>query len=169
MVNKKTMSDWIIEWGQIGFLVWAVPLVNLPSPSSKGSSQWRQAQYRKHSRRPSSQLRVNKLPTVLIFLLCRCATGEAWHEVMLACMYGKKCDPKSDYLPGEEYTCGSNFAIIYFMSFYMLCAFLVKQHTCSQALNIKEQLNTCFSLNTVHKVPAICTSRTYTFHSWPTV
>ncbi|GLD65946.1 dihydropyridine-sensitive L-type skeletal muscle calcium channel subunit alpha-1-like protein [Lates japonicus] len=44
---------------------------------------------------------------------------------MLACMYGKRCDPKSDYLPGEEYTCGSNFAIIYFMSFYMLCAFLI--------------------------------------------
>lgn len=63
---------------------------------------------------------------VLISLFCRCATVEAWHEVMLACMYGKKCDPKSDYLPGEEYTCGSNFAIIYFMSFYMLCAFLVK-------------------------------------------
>ncbi|CAN9512133.1 unnamed protein product [Ophioblennius macclurei] len=60
-----------------------------------------------------------------VLLLFRCATGEAWHEVMLASMYGKKCDPKSDYLPGEEFTCGSNFAIIYFMSFYMLCAFLI--------------------------------------------
>uniref|UniRef100_UPI0037E81493 dihydropyridine-sensitive L-type skeletal muscle calcium channel subunit alpha-1-like isoform X2 n=1 Tax=Semicossyphus pulcher TaxID=241346 RepID=UPI0037E81493 len=60
-----------------------------------------------------------------VLLLFRCATGEAWHEVMLASMYGKKCDPKSDYLPGEENTCGSNFAIIYFMSFYMLCAFLI--------------------------------------------
>uniref|UniRef100_A0A8C5FW59 Voltage-dependent L-type calcium channel subunit alpha n=1 Tax=Gadus morhua TaxID=8049 RepID=A0A8C5FW59_GADMO len=60
-----------------------------------------------------------------VLLLFRCATGEAWHEVMLACMYGKRCDPKSDYLPGEENTCGANFAIIYFMSFYMLCAFLI--------------------------------------------
>ncbi|XP_058487683.1 dihydropyridine-sensitive L-type skeletal muscle calcium channel subunit alpha-1-like [Solea solea] len=60
-----------------------------------------------------------------VLLLFRCATGEAWHEVMLGCMYGKRCDPKSDYLPGEEYTCGANFAIIYFMSFYMLCAFLI--------------------------------------------
>ncbi|XP_028297269.1 dihydropyridine-sensitive L-type skeletal muscle calcium channel subunit alpha-1-like isoform X2 [Gouania willdenowi] len=60
-----------------------------------------------------------------VLLLFRCATGEAWHEVMLGSMYGKKCDPKSDYLPGEEFTCGSNFAIIYFMSFYMLCAFLI--------------------------------------------
>uniref|UniRef100_A0A8C7U921 Voltage-dependent L-type calcium channel subunit alpha n=1 Tax=Oncorhynchus mykiss TaxID=8022 RepID=A0A8C7U921_ONCMY len=60
-----------------------------------------------------------------VLLLFRCATGEAWQEVMLACLYGKRCDPKSDYLPGEEMTCGASFAIIYFMSFYMLCAFLI--------------------------------------------
>ncbi|KAG8128176.1 hypothetical protein E2320_015039, partial [Naja naja] len=54
-----------------------------------------------------------------------CATGEAWQDIMLACMPGKRCDPESDYNPGEEYTCGSNFAIIYFISFYMLCAFLI--------------------------------------------
>ncbi|KAJ8260254.1 hypothetical protein GJAV_G00178840 [Gymnothorax javanicus] len=60
-----------------------------------------------------------------VLLLFRCATGEAWQEIMLACMYGKRCDPKSEYLPGEEYTCGSSFAIMYFMSFYMLCAFLI--------------------------------------------
>lgn len=48
---------------------------------------------------------------------------------MLACLPGKLCDPESDYNPGEEYTCGSNFAIVYFISFYMLCAFLVSdQH-----------------------------------------
>lgn len=57
--------------------------------------------------------------------LNRCATGEAWQEIMLACLPGKLCDPDSDYNPGEEYTCGSNFAIVYFISFYMLCAFLV--------------------------------------------
>ncbi|TNN30913.1 Voltage-dependent L-type calcium channel subunit alpha-1S [Liparis tanakae] len=44
---------------------------------------------------------------------------------MLACMYGQRCDPKSDFLPGEEFTCGANFSIVYFMSFYMLCAFLI--------------------------------------------
>ncbi|TRY91912.1 hypothetical protein DNTS_029630 [Danionella cerebrum] len=60
-----------------------------------------------------------------VLLLFRCATGEGWHEVMLGCLYGQRCDPKSEYLPGEEYTCGSGFAILYFMSFYMLCAFLV--------------------------------------------
>ncbi|KAM6177084.1 voltage-dependent L-type calcium channel subunit alpha-1D isoform 2-T2 [Erethizon dorsatum] len=60
-----------------------------------------------------------------VLLLFRCATGEAWQEIMLACLPGKLCDPESDYNPGEEYTCGSNFAIIYFISFYMLCAFLI--------------------------------------------
>ncbi|XP_041712697.1 dihydropyridine-sensitive L-type skeletal muscle calcium channel subunit alpha-1 isoform X4 [Coregonus clupeaformis] len=60
-----------------------------------------------------------------VLLLFRCATGEAWQEVMVASMYGKKCDPKSDFLPGEEYTCGASFAVFYFMSFYMLCAFLI--------------------------------------------
>lgn len=61
-----------------------------------------------------------------VSLLCfRCATGEAWQEIMLACLPGKLCDSESDYNPGEERTCGSGFAIIYFISFYMLCAFLV--------------------------------------------
>lgn len=55
----------------------------------------------------------------------RCATGEAWQEILLACRYGQLCDPESDYLPGEEYTCGTDFAYYYFISFYMLCAFLV--------------------------------------------
>uniref|UniRef100_A0A8C6P3N8 Voltage-dependent L-type calcium channel subunit alpha n=1 Tax=Nothobranchius furzeri TaxID=105023 RepID=A0A8C6P3N8_NOTFU len=60
-----------------------------------------------------------------VLLLFRCATGEAWQEIMLACMPGKLCDPESDYNPGEEMTCGSGFAIIYFITFYMLCAFLI--------------------------------------------
>ncbi|KAG9328944.1 hypothetical protein JZ751_009134, partial [Albula glossodonta] len=60
-----------------------------------------------------------------VLLLFRCATGEAWQEIMLACLPGKLCDAESDYNPGEERTCGSGFAIIYFISFYMLCAFLI--------------------------------------------
>ncbi|XP_027488820.1 voltage-dependent L-type calcium channel subunit alpha-1D-like, partial [Corapipo altera] len=54
-----------------------------------------------------------------------CATGEAWQEIMLASLPGKRCDPESDAEPGEEFTCGSNFAIAYFISFFMLCAFLI--------------------------------------------
>ncbi|XP_053529887.1 calcium channel, voltage-dependent, L type, alpha 1D subunit, a isoform X3 [Ictalurus punctatus] len=60
-----------------------------------------------------------------VLLLFRCATGEAWQEIMLACLSGKLCDPESDYNPGEEMTCGSGFAIVYFITFYMLCAFLI--------------------------------------------
>lgn len=48
---------------------------------------------------------------------------------MLASLPGKRCDPESDYEPGEEFSCGSNFAIVYFISFFMLCAFLVRTHT----------------------------------------
>ncbi|KAJ8370159.1 hypothetical protein SKAU_G00101870 [Synaphobranchus kaupii] len=60
-----------------------------------------------------------------VLLLFRCATGEAWQEIMLASLPGKRCDPESDYELGEEFSCGSNFAIVYFISFFMLCAFLI--------------------------------------------
>ncbi|TFJ95908.1 Voltage-dependent L-type calcium channel subunit alpha-1F [Platysternon megacephalum] len=60
-----------------------------------------------------------------VLLLFRCATGEAWQEIMLGSLPGKRCDPESDVGPGEEFTCGSHFAIVYFISFFMLCAFLI--------------------------------------------
>ncbi|KAI5135332.1 Voltage-Dependent L-Type Calcium Channel Subunit Alpha-1F [Manis pentadactyla] len=60
-----------------------------------------------------------------VLLLFRCATGEAWQEIMLASLPGNRCDPDSDVSPGEEFTCGSNFATAYFISFFMLCAFLI--------------------------------------------
>ncbi|KAM7134266.1 LOW QUALITY PROTEIN: voltage-dependent L-type calcium channel subunit alpha-1D-like [Macrochelys suwanniensis] len=60
-----------------------------------------------------------------VLLLFRCATGEAWQEIMLSSLPGKRCDPESDVGPGEEFTCGSHFAIVYFISFFMLCAFLI--------------------------------------------
>ncbi|KAJ7329183.1 hypothetical protein JRQ81_015357, partial [Phrynocephalus forsythii] len=62
-----------------------------------------------------------------VLLLFRCATGEAWQEIMLACLPDKKCDPDS-FEPNNssegEHSCGSGFAVFYFISFYMLCAFL---------------------------------------------
>ncbi|XP_076859962.1 calcium channel, voltage-dependent, L type, alpha 1S subunit, b [Brachyhypopomus gauderio] len=60
-----------------------------------------------------------------ILVLFRCSTGEAWQKLMLACMSGKLCDPKSDYGPGEEHSCGTNFAVFYFLSFNMICSFLI--------------------------------------------
>ncbi|KAJ8008810.1 hypothetical protein DPEC_G00082290, partial [Dallia pectoralis] len=55
-------------------------------------------------------------------LLFRCATGEAWQEIMLACTPAM-CEKGSDV--ANEDQCGSHFAIFYFVSFYMLCAFLI--------------------------------------------
>ncbi|XP_078798393.1 voltage-dependent L-type calcium channel subunit alpha-1C isoform X29 [Oryzias latipes] len=61
-----------------------------------------------------------------VLLLFRCATGEAWQEIMLACSPNRPCEKGStneNSTASEE--CGSQFAIIYFVSFYMLCAFLI--------------------------------------------
>uniref|UniRef100_A0A2K6FTE4 Voltage-dependent L-type calcium channel subunit alpha n=1 Tax=Propithecus coquereli TaxID=379532 RepID=A0A2K6FTE4_PROCO len=62
-----------------------------------------------------------------VLLLFRCATGEAWQDIMLACMPGKKCAPESEPSNSTEgeAPCGSSFAVFYFISFYMLCAFLI--------------------------------------------
>ncbi|XP_026087870.1 voltage-dependent L-type calcium channel subunit alpha-1C isoform X2 [Carassius auratus] len=59
-----------------------------------------------------------------VLLLFRCATGEAWQEIMLACAPDRPCEKGSEVNHNSEH-CGSNFAIIYFVSFYMLCAFLI--------------------------------------------
>ncbi|XP_054865938.1 calcium channel, voltage-dependent, P/Q type, alpha 1A subunit, b isoform X12 [Amphiprion ocellaris] len=57
-----------------------------------------------------------------LMLLFRSATGEAWHEIMLACLGGKECDPASG---NTEPECGSTFAYTYFVSFIFLCSFLM--------------------------------------------
>uniref|UniRef100_A0A8C2F713 Voltage-dependent L-type calcium channel subunit alpha n=1 Tax=Cyprinus carpio TaxID=7962 RepID=A0A8C2F713_CYPCA len=59
-----------------------------------------------------------------VLLLFRCATGEAWQEIMLACSPNRPCEKGSEVSHNSE-DCGSHFAIIYFVSFYMLCAFLI--------------------------------------------
>lgn len=61
-------------------------------------------------------------------LSVRCATGEAWQEIMLACSLDRPCEKGStneNNMTRTDEDCGSQFAIIYFVSFYMLCAFLV--------------------------------------------
>uniref|UniRef100_A0A3B3V162 Voltage-dependent N-type calcium channel subunit alpha-1B n=1 Tax=Poecilia latipinna TaxID=48699 RepID=A0A3B3V162_9TELE len=55
-------------------------------------------------------------------LLFRSATGEAWHEIMLACLSNRPCDKLSGS-SGKE--CGSDFAYFYFVSFIFLCSFLM--------------------------------------------
>lgn len=56
-------------------------------------------------------------------VLFRSATGESWQMIMLSCTPEKaKCD-KAVNNPNE--TCGSNVAYMYFISFYILCSFLI--------------------------------------------
>ena len=50
------------------------------------------------------------------------SSGEAWQEIMLACVDGP-CDPHIK--DPDEVGCGTVFAIPYFVSFYVLCSFLV--------------------------------------------
>eukprot|EP00795_Rhopilema_esculentum_P010830 gene10830-19646_t len=59
-----------------------------------------------------------------IQVLFRSATGENWHKIMLACTAPAKCDTS---IKGktEDMTCGSNFALAYFISFIFFCSFLM--------------------------------------------
>uniref|UniRef100_A0A8C1XMC6 Voltage-dependent N-type calcium channel subunit alpha n=1 Tax=Cyprinus carpio TaxID=7962 RepID=A0A8C1XMC6_CYPCA len=62
----------------------------------------------------------NNFRTFIMALMS--ATGEAWHEIMLACLGGMECDESSG---NEGSECGSNFAYAYFVSFIFLCSFLM--------------------------------------------
>ncbi|XP_047134676.1 voltage-dependent N-type calcium channel subunit alpha-1B isoform X1 [Hydra vulgaris] len=57
-------------------------------------------------------------------VLFRAATGENWHNIMLACTSKAKCDQKLAAAKGQEY-CGSEFAYMYFVSFIFFCSFLM--------------------------------------------
>ncbi|XP_037083301.1 voltage-dependent calcium channel type A subunit alpha-1-like isoform X2 [Pollicipes pollicipes] len=59
-----------------------------------------------------------------LMLLFRCATGEAWQSIMLACVKNKPCDERA-LRPGEERVCGSDLAYGYFVSFIFFCSFLM--------------------------------------------
>ncbi|XP_043594549.1 muscle calcium channel subunit alpha-1 isoform X10 [Bombus pyrosoma] len=62
-----------------------------------------------------------------VLVLFRSATGEAWQDIMLDCSAqpGKvKCDPNSDEVNNHN-GCGSDIAFPYFISFYVLCSFLI--------------------------------------------
>ncbi|EDS45056.1 voltage-dependent p/q type calcium channel [Culex quinquefasciatus] len=52
----------------------------------------------------------------------RCATGESWPNIMLACLKGRPCDPRANK---TNETCGSTLAYAYFVSFIFFCSFLM--------------------------------------------
>jgi len=64
--------------------------------------------------------------TWALLVLFRSSTGEAWQEIMLSCIKDPtvECDPRSDDA-GDPRGCGTNFAYPYFISFFIVCAFLV--------------------------------------------
>jgi len=56
--------------------------------------------------------------------------GEGWQEIMMACSSNPslvKCDSNSDEATNMN-GCGSDIAFPYFISFYVLCSFLVSIH-----------------------------------------
>ncbi|XP_055637968.1 voltage-dependent calcium channel type A subunit alpha-1-like isoform X5 [Toxorhynchites rutilus septentrionalis] len=57
-----------------------------------------------------------------LMLLFRCATGESWPNIMLACLKGRPCDPRAGK---TNETCGSTLAYAYFVSFIFFCSFLM--------------------------------------------
>ena len=71
------------------------------------------------------QLIIDKLLSNMYFSknpIFRCATGESWPNIMLACLRGKACDPNANK---EGESCGSSLAYAYFVSFIFFCSFLV--------------------------------------------
>lgn len=64
-----------------------------------------------------------------VLVLFRSATGEAWQDIMMACTHSTKvvCDDRTEeYKEDPNASCGSSIAFPYFISFYVLCSFLVR-------------------------------------------
>ena len=61
-----------------------------------------------------------------LLVLFRSATGEAWQNIMLACVKSPDvmCDETSEDA-GEPSGCGNDFAYPYFISFFVVCSFLI--------------------------------------------
>ena len=73
-----------------------------------------------------SRLENTKLYIHYNIYIFRSATGENWHNIMLACSTGALCDPDLPAVKarGDEF-CGSSLAHAYFISFIFVCSFLV--------------------------------------------
>jgi len=73
---------------------------------------------------PDSALNENNnfrtFPQAAIVLF-RSSTGENWQQIMMSCVNSPSA--KCEKNPNE--ICGTDFAYVYFMTFYMLCSFLI--------------------------------------------
>jgi len=68
----------------------------------------------------------------------RSATGEAWQDIMMACSDKATvvCDEASD---SAGQPCGSNVAFPFFISFYVLCSFLVSRPDITRTARVRFQ------------------------------
>ena len=67
----------------------------------------------------------------LTLSFCRCATGEAWPNIMLSCQGGRPCDERAirrnettNEVLDPHKTCGSSMTYPFFVSFIFLCRLL---------------------------------------------
>ncbi|OQV13004.1 Muscle calcium channel subunit alpha-1 [Hypsibius exemplaris] len=60
-----------------------------------------------------------------ILLLFRCATGEAWQDIMMSCSQHPEvlCDIAAGEPSGA--VCGSSFTYVYFTTFHFVCTFMI--------------------------------------------
>lgn len=72
----------------------------------------------------TSELITNDQNGCTVVSLSRAATGESWQLIMMDCATpNANCDRDSD---NQGQKCGSAFAYPYFISFYIICSFLVR-------------------------------------------
>ncbi|XP_065657245.1 probable voltage-dependent N-type calcium channel subunit alpha-1B isoform X4 [Hydra vulgaris] len=73
---------------------------------------------------------INKRNNFRTFLsslqvLFRITSGENWPDIMLACTKNAKCDKELKAVQPDMETCGSDVAYFYFISFILLCYYLM--------------------------------------------
>ena len=78
--------------------------------------------------------RHNNFRTIFqaFMMLFRCSTGEAWPDIMMACIEGRPCDELAHQYNettglkiDPDKTCGSRVTYLYFVSFIFLCSFIM--------------------------------------------
>lgn len=71
----------------------------------------------------------NGIPFAVSHCVFRCATGESWPNIMLACLKPTKCAKSPDpNAKSSNEVCGSTLAYAYFVSFIFFCSFLVSNN-----------------------------------------
>ncbi|EJW83065.1 hypothetical protein WUBG_06024 [Wuchereria bancrofti] len=72
-------------------------------------------------------LLIGMLFSSMLLLECRCSTGEAWQDIMMACTAGKYCAKPNSFEINlaKGPTCGTQMSYVYFTTFVFLSSFLM--------------------------------------------